>query len=90
MAKDKKTDKDERTPEKASATKAVTADVASKVAEFREFFEESKVELKKVTWPTRKEVLVTCAAVAILVVVLSSFLGLVDYTLAKIMESILA
>lgn len=48
------------------------------------------MELKKVTWPTRKETLNTGVAVLILVVIMSIFLGLVDLGLARLVEFILA
>lgn len=66
------------------------AGVASKAQELKVFFEEAQVELKKVTWPTRKETLATCAAVLILVVVMSLFLGVVDLGLSKIIEAVLS
>jgi preprotein translocase subunit SecE len=63
--------------------------MADKLGQVREFFEQAKVELKKVTWPTRKETLTTSTAVLVLVVVMSLFLGLVDLGLARIIEAIL-
>ena len=56
----------------------------------RDFFEEARGELKKVTWPTRKETLTTSAAVLVLVLVVSLYLGLVDLSLAKIIEALLS
>lgn len=56
----------------------------------KDFFEKSKLELKKVTWPTRKETTATCLAVVALVVLVSIFLGVVDLALSKIVEVILA
>jgi preprotein translocase subunit SecE len=72
----------EETPEKSG--------FVAKAQELKEFFEESQVELKKVTWPTRKETLATCTAVMILVVVMSLFLGIVDLGLSKIVEAVLS
>jgi preprotein translocase subunit SecE len=63
--------------------------ITEKLGQVREFFEQAKVELKKVTWPTRKETLTTSTAVLVLVVVMSLFLGLVDIGLARIIEAIL-
>ena len=63
--------------------------VGEKVHAAREFFEQSKAELKKVTWPTRKEAVTTSVAVLILVVVLAVFLGVVDFGLSKMIELIL-
>jgi preprotein translocase subunit SecE len=64
--------------------------IVAKAQEFKAFFEESQVELKKITWPSRKETLATCAAVMILVVVMSLFLGIVDLGLSKIVEVVLS
>lgn len=64
--------------------------VASKAQELKVFFEEAQVELKKVTWPTRKETITTCVAVLILVAVMSLFLGLVDLGFSKITEAVLS
>ncbi|WP_457571360.1 preprotein translocase subunit SecE [Desulfovulcanus sp.] len=61
-----------------------------KIQFIRDFFEEAKGELKKVTWPTRKETLTTSAAVLLLVLVVSLYLGLVDLGLAKIIEALLS
>ena len=64
--------------------------VAAKTQELKVFFEEAQVELKKVTWPSRKETLATCSAVLILVVVMSLFLRIVDLGLSKIVEAVLS
>lgn len=61
-----------------------------KVQAIREYFEGSKAELKKVTWPSKKEVKVTTFAVLILVVFMSIFLGAVDFGLVKIVEAIIS
>ena len=57
---------------------------------FRDYLTESRVEIKKVTWPTKKEARVTSIAVIILVVVMAIFLGLVDLGMTKIVELILS
>jgi len=64
--------------------------VVAKAQELKVFFEEAQVELKKVTWPTRKETVTTCVAVMILVAVMSLFLGIVDLGLSKIVEAVLS
>lgn len=63
--------------------------ISGKITEIKEFFEESKAEIKKVTWPTKKEARVTSIAVLVLVVIMSFFLGVVDLGLTKIIEIIL-
>jgi preprotein translocase subunit SecE len=64
-------------------------DIKNRYAQVKDFFEKSKLELKKTTWPTKKETRATCFAVVILVVVMSLFLGLVDFALSNIVKAIL-
>lgn len=54
-----------------------------------QFFRESKMELKKVKWPTRKELLASTAVVVVLVLFCALFLGLVDFGLIKIIKIIM-
>ena len=54
-----------------------------------DFFREVKVELKKVTWPTRKQTTGTTIVVIIFVFVVAAFLGLFDYGLSKLVQVVL-
>ena len=54
----------------------------------RQFLVDAKVELKKVTWPTKKELLSTTAVVLLLVVLIALFLGIVDLGLVKIIKNV--
>ena len=47
------------------------------------------MELKKVTWPTRKETLAATALVVVLSVLVAFFLGILDVALAKLVSSVL-
>ena len=53
-----------------------------------QFLRDAKTELKKVKWPTRKELLASTAVVIILVLVVAFFLGLIDFGLIKIIKKI--
>lgn len=53
------------------------------------FFESVKLELDKVTWPTRKETMATTGVVIVIVVLISFYLGACDLVLAKLMRLIL-
>jgi preprotein translocase subunit SecE len=53
-----------------------------------QFLKEAKLELKKVKWPTRKELLASTGVVIFLVIVISLFLGLVDFGLIKVIRNI--
>jgi preprotein translocase subunit SecE len=46
-----------------------------------QFYQQVKQEVAKVTWPTRKETIVTSAMVFLMVIVTSLFFLLVDYIL---------
>ncbi|MEH0022767.1 MAG: preprotein translocase subunit SecE [Desulfobacter sp.] len=54
-----------------------------------EFIREVKVELKKVTWPTRKQTTGTTIVVILFVFVVAAFLGLFDYSLSKLVQVVL-
>ena len=58
-------------------------------AKATEFLREVKIELKKVTWPSRKETVASTAVVIILVIIISSFLGLVDMGLSSLIRFVL-
>lgn len=73
---------------KITKNDATKTGISEKISAAVDYFEESKVELKKVTWPTKAEVRVTTFAVLILVVVMSIFLGIVDFGLANLIKLI--
>ena len=52
----------------------------------KKFLKEAKVELKKVTWPTPKQTLASTSVVIIVVVIVSIFLGIVDFGISKIIR----
>jgi len=54
------------------------------------FLKEVKIELKKVTWPSRKESIGSTSVVIILVILIAIFLGFVDLGLAKIIRIVLS
>ncbi|MBQ4133604.1 MAG: preprotein translocase subunit SecE [Desulfovibrionaceae bacterium] len=74
----------------APKTKKAAPAQPGKVAEFMQYLRESRLELKKVVWPVRKEVLATTVAVVALVAVMCLYLGLVDFGLTKLMQLILS
>jgi preprotein translocase subunit SecE len=54
-----------------------------------EFLREVKIELKKVTWPTRKQTTGTTIVVIVFVFVVAAFLGLFDLGLSKLVQVVL-
>jgi preprotein translocase subunit SecE len=59
------------------------------VTRVREFSSEVLVEFRKVTWPTRAELVNSTAVVIVVTVVIAFFLGAVDVGLARIVERVL-
>jgi len=59
------------------------------LAKSAQFLREVKIELKKVTWPSRKETLASTGVVLIIVVIISAFLGLVDMGLSSLIRFVL-
>lgn len=59
------------------------------VARLREFVLEVLAEFRKVTWPSRQELINSTIVVIVVTVVLSLFLGGVDIVLARAVEWIL-
>ncbi|MBS3754416.1 MAG: preprotein translocase subunit SecE [Desulfobacterales bacterium] len=54
-----------------------------------QFLREVKVELSKVTWPSRKETVGTTAVVLVFVIIIAIFLGAVDFVLSNLVRLIL-
>jgi preprotein translocase subunit SecE len=63
---------------------------AGRIEALKMYFEQARVELRKVVWPSKQEAIATSTAVIILVVVMAVFLGLVDLALAKLMQALLS
>ncbi len=54
------------------------------------FFREVKVEIKKISWPQRKETIASTSIVIIIVLIIGIFLGIVDVGLARLVKLILS
>jgi preprotein translocase subunit SecE len=54
-----------------------------------QFLKEAKVELKKVVWPSPKQTMASTAVVIIIVFIVSIYLGIIDFALAKLVKFVL-
>ena len=63
--------------------------VQESLRRFFEFFKEAWQELKKVHWPSRKEVYAATAVVLIVIMIIASFLAAVDLVLTRGIQAIL-
>jgi preprotein translocase subunit SecE len=55
-----------------------------------QFLKEVRFELKRVTWPSRKETLAGTMVVVVIVLIVASFLGIVDLGLSKLITTVLS
>jgi preprotein translocase subunit SecE len=55
----------------------------------REFFHDVLVEFRRVSWPTRKEVMGSTSVVIVMVIVLAVFLAVVDHALTWLVRLVL-
>ena len=99
MAKDKTQAADgAEKPAKAKASSGKVREEAGKdgvsltgrVDQAKEFFEQAKGELRKVTWPTREETVKTGIAVLVFSVVMAIYLGVVVMALSRLVALILS
>jgi preprotein translocase subunit SecE len=59
------------------------------VARIREFVQDVLAEFRKVTWPSRQELVNSTVVVIVVTVVLAAFLGAIDIVLARAVEWVL-
>ena len=62
--------------------------IFEKIKSFPEFYREAKEELKKVVWPEKKVVINATWAVILIIIVVSSILGIVDLIYTNIIKAI--
>ena len=64
--------------------------MAASIEKITQFLKEVRFELKRVTWPSRKETIAGTAVVVIIVLIAASFLGIVDIGLSKLIKMVLS
>jgi preprotein translocase subunit SecE len=74
-----------KTPDKKGGAESRGGGIVSKSIQF---LREAKTELKKVKWPTKKELLASTAVVIVLSLLVAFYLGLIDFLLIKIIKYI--
>ena len=76
-------------PKTSSVSRTVPVKPRNFVDNIIQFLREVKVELKKVTWPSRKQTIGSTVVVIILVLIVSLFLGVVDIGLSNLVRVVL-
>ena len=55
----------------------------------KQFVGEARQELKRITWPTRKQIATSTWIVLLMVIIMGMFFGITDYIVGKIVKFIL-
>lgn len=63
--------------------------IKEKFDQSKQFLREVRTELKKVTWPSRKDTLAGTAVVLVAVFIIALFLGIVDSGLSSLIRELL-
>ncbi|HVP77175.1 MAG TPA: preprotein translocase subunit SecE [Thermodesulfobacteriota bacterium] len=63
--------------------------IQGKIETGKQFLREVKTELKKVTWPSRKDTLSGTVVVLVAVFIIALFLGIVDAGLSNLIKQLL-
>lgn len=77
------------TSKKSSSINRPSGKLQSYFEKTAQFFREVKIELKKVTWPSRNQTLGSTVVVILLVMIISLFLGMVDIGLSNLVRVVL-
>jgi len=67
----------------------ITETVKTYIETTVQFFREVKVELQKVTFPTRQETIGSTLVVLVLTIIIALYLGFSDWALARIVQVLL-
>ena len=59
------------------------------IRDVKEYLSEVQIEWKKITWPAQQEALVGTVSVVVVVTIITTVLGLVDYGLSMVMQAVL-
>ena len=88
--KDTWTAKTAPSKKKSQVTRAVPAKTKTNILNSTiQFLREVKIELKKVTWPSRKQTIGSTVVVIALIIIISLFLGSVDIGLSSLIRVVL-
>ncbi len=75
-----------KSPEKKKGSES---GILASIDRAKQFLKESRMELKKVKWPTKKELLAATAVVIFLSLLMALYFGIVDFCLIKIIKAVI-
>lgn len=65
------------------------AEVTAQIRRLQDFLKDVQGEMKKVSWPSRKDTIASTAVVIVTVILIALFLGLIDLVLSKVVGGML-
>jgi preprotein translocase subunit SecE len=63
--------------------------IKDRAAKIKQFLREVRAELRKVTWPTFKMAMASTSVVIVVTLIVSIFLGIVDFGLTRLIRLVL-
>jgi preprotein translocase subunit SecE len=54
------------------------------------YLKEVRAEIRKVTWPSRQEVLRLSTIVVVVMIVMSAFMAIIDFAFSRLMQAIIS
>lgn len=72
-----------------AGTTSTTTKPKGRKLDLRKFYRETKSEIKKVTWPSRKELIQHTEVVITSIILVGAIIALADFTFGKITEFVL-
>lgn len=84
----KKSDKDKKKPTGYVRKKAPVPKKGNIFTRINRYLRESRLELKKVTWPSRQEVIASAVIVLTVTMILAAIIGSFDFVFAKLLKAV--
>ena len=63
---------------------------AVKERRITKYMKEVRAEIRKVTWPSRQEVLRLSAIVVVVMILMSAFMAIIDFAFSRLMAAIIS
>jgi preprotein translocase subunit SecE len=63
---------------------------AVKEKRITKYLKEVRAEIRKVTWPSRQEVLRLSAIVVVVMILMSAFMAIIDFAFSRLMAAIIS
>ncbi len=81
--------KSKQAPSASKTPQKTDNSISGYISQSIQFLREVRIELKKVTWPSRRQTAGSTAVVLVLIILIALFLGVVDFGLSSLVKLVL-